>query len=108
MTKGEFIRLQAQAAVLREIAEDYAGRTIENIIQNLEARIKESEIISMRLLPYRCVKSDGKFGIERGKIYRLRRNDDRYMVHGAKVLHGMVSVSAKGLSEYFERVYETE
>lgn len=100
--------LQQQLSVLKEVAKAYHGRTIENIIQNLEARIKESEIISMRLLPYRCVKPDGKFGIERGKIYRLRRNGDRYMVHGAKVSHGMISVSAKGLSEYFERVYETE
>ena len=48
MTKGEFIRLQAQAAVLREIAEDYAGRTIENIIDNIDSRINYGIKCSIR------------------------------------------------------------
>ena len=41
MTVGDYIRLKAQVAVLREIAMDYPGRTIENIIVQLEARLKE-------------------------------------------------------------------
>jgi hypothetical protein len=43
MTTAEYIRLKAQVAVLRELAETYPHRTIENIIQNLDARIKEVE-----------------------------------------------------------------
>ena len=41
MTVGEYIRLKAQVAVLREIAMDYPDKTIENVIMQLEARTKE-------------------------------------------------------------------
>ena len=41
MTQGEFIKLEAQIAVLKEVAMDYPGKTIENIIQQMEARVKE-------------------------------------------------------------------
>ena len=37
MTVREYIRLKAQVAVLKEIAMDYPGKTIENIITQLEA-----------------------------------------------------------------------
>lgn len=38
---GDYIRLKAQVAVLREIAMDYPGKTIENVIMQIEARLKE-------------------------------------------------------------------
>ena len=41
MIQGEYIRLVAQIAVLREIAEEYSGKTIDNIIVQMEARKKE-------------------------------------------------------------------
>ena len=41
MTVREYIRLKAQVAVLREIAMDYPGKTIENVIVQIEARLKE-------------------------------------------------------------------
>ena len=41
MTTPEYARLEAQIAVLREVAEEYPGKTIENIIVQLEARRKE-------------------------------------------------------------------
>lgn len=41
MTTGELIRTEAQIAVLREVSEHYAGHTIENIIQQLDAIVKE-------------------------------------------------------------------
>ena len=41
MTVREYIRLKAQVAVLKEIAMDYPGKTIENVIAQLEARRKE-------------------------------------------------------------------
>ena len=41
MTQSEYARLVAQIAVLREIAEEYPGKTIENIIVQMEARKKE-------------------------------------------------------------------
>ena len=41
MTTPEYARLEAQIAVLREVAEEYPGKTIENIIVQLESRRKE-------------------------------------------------------------------
>ena len=43
MTQVEDIRLKAQIAVLKEIALDYSGKTINNIIQQMESRVKEVE-----------------------------------------------------------------
>lgn len=43
MTQGEHTRLVAQIAVLKEIAEEYSGKTIDNIIIQMEARKKEVE-----------------------------------------------------------------
>ena len=40
MTAGELIRLEAQIAVLKELAEEYPGKTIENIIQQMQSRVK--------------------------------------------------------------------
>ena len=40
-TVSEYIRLVAKIAVLKEVAEEYPGKTIENIIAQLEARRKE-------------------------------------------------------------------
>ncbi len=100
--------LQQQLSVLKEVAKSYHGRTIENIIQNLEARIKENDEISLRDTPYWCTKTSEEFGITRGKIYYLRRNGDRYVIYGAKVMHGMVTIGAKYLDDYFERIYVSE
>ena len=41
MTTPECTRLEAQIAVLREVAKEYPGKTIENIIAQMEARRKE-------------------------------------------------------------------
>ena len=41
MTAAEYIRLAAQIAVLKEVAAEYPGKTIENIIVQMEARRKE-------------------------------------------------------------------
>ena len=41
MTRGEYVRLNAKIAVLKEIAIDYSGKTIDNVIQQLEAIRKE-------------------------------------------------------------------
>lgn len=43
MKQADYIRLTAQIAVLKEIAEEYSGKTIDNIIQQLEAIKKEVE-----------------------------------------------------------------
>ena len=40
-TVSEYIRLVAKIAVLKEVAEEYPGKTIENIIAQLEAGRKE-------------------------------------------------------------------
>ena len=41
MTKSEYARLVAKIALLQEVAEEYPGKTIENIIVQMEARKKE-------------------------------------------------------------------
>ena len=41
MTVAEYIRLVAKIAVLKEVAEEYPGKTIDNIILQMEARLKE-------------------------------------------------------------------
>ena len=41
MKQADYIRLTAQIAALKEIAVDYSGKTIDNIIQQLEAIKKE-------------------------------------------------------------------
>lgn len=41
--QADYIRLTAQIAVLKEIAVDYSGKTIDNIIRQLEAIKKEVE-----------------------------------------------------------------
>ena len=41
MNDREWLELQNQLHVLREVAEEYPGKTIENVIVQLEARLKE-------------------------------------------------------------------
>lgn len=41
MTVGEYARLNAKIAVLKEIAIDYSDKTIDNVIHQLEAIRKE-------------------------------------------------------------------
>ena len=41
MTQGDYNRLTSQIGALRQVAKDYPGKTIENIIQQMEARAKE-------------------------------------------------------------------
>ena len=41
MTQGDYNRLTSQIGVLKQVAKDYPGKTIENIIQQMEARAKE-------------------------------------------------------------------
>ena len=44
MTVGDRIRIEAQIAILKEIAIDYRGKTIDNIIQQLELRLADSNL----------------------------------------------------------------
>ena len=41
MNDLEWLELNKQLHVLREVAEEYPGKTIENVIVQLEARLKE-------------------------------------------------------------------
>ncbi len=41
MTQGEYNRLTSQIGVLRQVAEDYPGKTIDNIIRQMQARAEE-------------------------------------------------------------------
>jgi len=39
--KTSIIRMTAQLSILRDVAKEYGGLTIDNVIQQLEARLKE-------------------------------------------------------------------
>ena len=39
----ELLKLKAQLTILNDVMEEYSGRTIDNIVQNIEARIKARE-----------------------------------------------------------------
>ena len=41
MTEADRIKITAQIAVLKDIAIDYKGKTIDNIIQQLELRLED-------------------------------------------------------------------
>lgn len=43
MTNSDYIKLKAQITILKEVQVDYSGKTIENIIQQMESRVKEVE-----------------------------------------------------------------
>ena len=43
MTDYELNKLKAQLAILKDVMEEYSGRTIDNIVANIEARIKVKE-----------------------------------------------------------------
>lgn len=43
MVISEYIRLAANISILKDVAKEYPGKTIDNIIVQLEARIKEVE-----------------------------------------------------------------
>lgn len=41
MTAADRIKIKAQIAVLKDIALDYKGKTIDNVIQQLELRLAD-------------------------------------------------------------------
>lgn len=41
MTAADRIRIEAQIAILKEIAIDYKGKTIDNVIQQLDSRLAD-------------------------------------------------------------------
>ena len=41
MAREEYLRLSVHIAMLKDIAEEYPGKTIENIIAQMEARRNE-------------------------------------------------------------------
>lgn len=43
MIREDYLRLSVHIAMMEDIAEEYPGKTIENIIAQLEARRKEME-----------------------------------------------------------------
>lgn len=43
MMDYEYLKLRAWLAVLKDVAKEYSGRTIDNVIQNVEDRVKYEE-----------------------------------------------------------------
>ena len=48
MTVPDRLRLTLQLAILKEVTIDYQGKTIDNIIQQMEARL--DEVINQELI----------------------------------------------------------
>lgn len=48
MTAGDKINIMAQIATLKKIAIDYKGKTIDNIIQQLELRLADSNLRQLK------------------------------------------------------------
>ena len=46
MNRFDYLNLLKQLHALKEVARDYPGKTIENVIVQIEARIKEFEQIN--------------------------------------------------------------
>ena len=44
MTAADRIKITAQSEVLKEIALEYNGKTIDNVIQQLEMRLEDSNM----------------------------------------------------------------
>ena len=44
MTEGDRIKIEAKIKVLKDIAIDYRGKTIDNIIQQLELILADSNL----------------------------------------------------------------
>ena len=48
ITAADRIKITAQIAVLKEISIDYNGKTIDNIIQQLELRMADSNLKQLK------------------------------------------------------------
>ena len=48
MTVGDRIKIEAKIKVLKDIAIDYKGKTIDNIIQQLELRLADSNLKQLK------------------------------------------------------------
>ena len=44
MTAADRIKITAQIAILKEISLEYNGKTIDNVIQQLEMRLEDSNM----------------------------------------------------------------
>lgn len=96
MTRREIVE---QKEVLERLARIYPHRTIENIIQNLDARIAEYD----KEHDYICIK--GNEGLQKGKVYKVRFDGEKYsFVYSTKNEHGICTCNKKGLDKYFKRV----
>ena len=54
----EYIKLLMQINVLKNIAEEYPGKTIENIIVQMEARLKETGVSTAKVKERKEVSDD--------------------------------------------------
>lgn len=50
MTQRDYNRLTSQLEVLKQVAKEYQGKTIDNVIQQMEARVKEYRCSNYKLL----------------------------------------------------------
>lgn len=62
MKQADYIRLTAHISVLKEIAVDYSGKTIDNIIQQLEAIKKEVEHDLSKRIPLLVLRKAVPYG----------------------------------------------
>ena len=90
-------KLVEQKEVLERLARIYPHRTIENIIQNLDARIAEYD----KEYDYICIK--GTEYLQKGKVYKVSFDGEEYRLeYSTKNEHGL----CKGKKEVFDKHFK--
>ena len=96
MTRRELVE---QKEVLERLAKTYPHRTIENIIQNLDARIAEYD----KERDYICIKGDEY--LQKGKVYKVRFDGEEYCFeYSTKNEHGLCTGKKEVFDKHFKRI----
>ena len=48
MTNGEYIKTKLQIAVLQDLMPVYSGKTLDNVVDRLQARVDEAQEVSFK------------------------------------------------------------
>ena len=96
MTRREIVE---QREVLERLARIYPHRTIENIIQNLDARIAEYD----KEHDYICIKGDEY--LQKGKVYKVTFDGEEYCLeYSTKNEHGLCTGKKEVFDKHFKRI----
>ena len=96
MTRRELVE---RKEVLERLAKTYPHRTIENIIQNLDARIAEYD----KEYDYICIK--GTEYLQKGKVYKVSFDGEYYCTdYCTEKEHGLCTGKKEIFDKHFKRL----